>query len=316
LSNSAIRKTGDEPGFQDEELNEAYEIAKNQPDTEFSIIPLRLEDCHRGDHRLTLYQQYGLFNYLENGLDKLAINIGGNSLADSEAIDERSDDERLLDILKAKAAAEYFAGRINDPILLNSIKEYTDHLQLILELKNELRVAAAQIETQKYLTEYHRADITEFRRLIETALRNPVPIEIKTIVSSKLQSYIELTFEVSPQISLIQESLNEFREQLPQGSDGVKSVDDLKLSLEHLEKSNSKEEVTESSAMSKFRRFLENVDNGNTTAGNVIKTTKDGIDIARKLAGQYNQLAQWCGLPQVPEPFTKIQFLSDQARYL
>ena len=48
-----------------------------------------------------------------------------------------------------------------------------------------------------------------------------------------------------------------------------------------------------------------NVDKAESTAGKVIKTTKDGIDIARELAGHYNQIAQWCGLPRVPKPFTK-----------
>ena len=49
LSNAAVKKTGDEPGFQDHELNEAYEIARNQPEQEFTIISIRLEDCPRGD---------------------------------------------------------------------------------------------------------------------------------------------------------------------------------------------------------------------------------------------------------------------------
>ena len=51
LSNAAICKTGDEPGFQDHELNEAYNIAKDLPEQDFAIIPVRIEDCQRGDHR-------------------------------------------------------------------------------------------------------------------------------------------------------------------------------------------------------------------------------------------------------------------------
>ena len=30
---------------------------------------------------------------------------------------------------------------------------------------------------------------------------------------------------------------------------------------------------------------------------------KDGVGIAQKLARHYNGIAQWCGLPVVPEPF-------------
>ena len=44
ISEAALKKTGDEtPGFQDKELNRAYEIAIMQPEEEFSIVPVRVE---------------------------------------------------------------------------------------------------------------------------------------------------------------------------------------------------------------------------------------------------------------------------------
>jgi tetratricopeptide (TPR) repeat protein len=118
LSNAAIRKTGDEPGFQDHELNEAYNIARDQADQEFTIIPVRLEDCRRGDHRLTLFQQYDLFEDFDGKLDKLAVNLGGISLSDPTAKDERTDNEKLAADLLAKANAEYYAGRLQQSITL------------------------------------------------------------------------------------------------------------------------------------------------------------------------------------------------------
>jgi tetratricopeptide (TPR) repeat protein len=118
ISNAAIRKTGDEPGFQDEELNEAYDIAKNQPEQEFSIIPARIEDCDRGDHRLNMFQQYDLFDDFDKGLDRLAVDMGGISLSDASAKDERNEDQKLIDNLFAKAAAEYYAGKFMESIKL------------------------------------------------------------------------------------------------------------------------------------------------------------------------------------------------------
>jgi tetratricopeptide (TPR) repeat protein len=118
ISNAAIRKTGDEPGFQDEELNEAYEIAKSQSVTEFAILPVRLEDCHRGDHRLTLYQQYDIFENPEKVLDKLAVHMGGISLSDSTTKDERTDTKKFIDTLYDKAVAESHAGRFKESIAL------------------------------------------------------------------------------------------------------------------------------------------------------------------------------------------------------
>jgi len=111
ISNAALKKTGiEERGFQGDELQQAYEIARIQPEGVFTIVPVRLEDCSRGDHRLAPYQQYDLFNDLEAELDNLAVNLGGISLADSFAEDTRSEDEKILSSLMGRAEAAYYAG--------------------------------------------------------------------------------------------------------------------------------------------------------------------------------------------------------------
>ena len=184
-------------------------------------------------------------------------------------------------------------------------EKFTDDPILTLELKNELNYAKARIESQREIIQYQRIDINELRKLIGTGLRNPAPIYIQPTATSSLQSDIRIDLEFSPNISIIQGSLNELKDQLPAGSEEAETVMKLQDSLQEIKKEESPEKVAESSAMSKFLRFLENVDKAETTAGKIIKKTKDGIDIARKLAGHYNQIAQWCGLPQVPEPFVK-----------
>jgi hypothetical protein len=60
VSNAALRKTGTDPGFLDEELDAAYQFAKDLPVKDFTIVPVLLEDCDRGDHRLKSFQQYAL----------------------------------------------------------------------------------------------------------------------------------------------------------------------------------------------------------------------------------------------------------------
>ncbi len=55
LSEAAIRKLGDQPSYQDEELELAFDIAQAQDAHSFTIIPVRLEDCGRGDHRVAMF---------------------------------------------------------------------------------------------------------------------------------------------------------------------------------------------------------------------------------------------------------------------
>ena len=67
---------------------------------------------------LTLFQQYDLFDDFDTGLDKLAVNMGGVSLLNPEAKDERSADAKFLDSLHDKAFAESSAGRYMESITL------------------------------------------------------------------------------------------------------------------------------------------------------------------------------------------------------
>jgi tetratricopeptide (TPR) repeat protein len=113
ISNAALRKTGDKrPGFQDHELNRAYDIAMDQPGSEFTIVPIRIEDCGRGDGdvRLTSFQQYDLFDDFKKGLDKLAVVLGGISLSDALKEDIRSKDQQVIESLMGRASALFYAG--------------------------------------------------------------------------------------------------------------------------------------------------------------------------------------------------------------
>ncbi|MDR4498270.1 MAG: TIR domain-containing protein [Candidatus Scalindua sp.] len=123
ISEAALRKTGDErPGFQDEELNRAYNIAEKQPDKDFAIVPVRIEECGRGDFRLSCFHQYDLFEDIEKGLDKLAVHLGGSSLSDITAKDERTEDEKIIEHLMCKDQAAYFAAEYEKSIaILNSV---------------------------------------------------------------------------------------------------------------------------------------------------------------------------------------------------
>lgn len=129
ISKAALKKTGNEPGFQDEELQQAYEIARVQPEDAFTIVPIRLEDCGRGDHRLSPHQQYDLFNDLEAGMDKLAVDLGGISLSNRLLEDTRNDDEKIIDMLDGKAIAHYYAGDLGKSldVFTSIILSYPDY---------------------------------------------------------------------------------------------------------------------------------------------------------------------------------------------
>lgn len=90
----------------------------NQAPSEFKIIPLRLEDCDRGDHRLSVYQQYDLFEDFEGTLNKLAVHLGGCSLKETIIKEEKSQDENLIEALSGKAEMAYYENDCENALAL------------------------------------------------------------------------------------------------------------------------------------------------------------------------------------------------------
>ena len=118
ISEAALRKTGNEPGFQDVELNYAHDIAQAQDPQSFQIIPIRLEDCDRGDHRLSVWQQFDLFEDWDGTLNRLAVQIGGTALEVSRPEPPPSAEEVLREGLQGKMRAFYFAGNFDQAIVM------------------------------------------------------------------------------------------------------------------------------------------------------------------------------------------------------
>ena len=128
ISIAALRKTGDKPGFTDNELEMAYEIAMAQPEHEFTIVPIRIEECKAKDFRISSFQQYDLFPDFESALDALAFRLGGLSIADSITPDEEKYDKLIVESLLGRFASCFYA------------KDYERALQLIssiIEIDND-----------------------------------------------------------------------------------------------------------------------------------------------------------------------------------
>lgn len=111
LSNHTLQNPEDKKhGFQDYELNKAYNITQEKSDEESTIVPVLIEDCGQGKNFLAGSSQYNIFKGSKKELDRLAINLGGISLSDANARDKRTDDEKAIECLMGKATVTYYAG--------------------------------------------------------------------------------------------------------------------------------------------------------------------------------------------------------------
>jgi hypothetical protein len=57
--------------------------------------------------------------------------------------------------------------------------------------------------------------------------------------------------------------------------------------------------------MSKFKRLIDKVTDTGSELNSAIKKAERGWEIFSDLAGKYNKLAEWCGLPVVPSALIK-----------
>lgn len=131
ISNTALQKTENGSGFIDAELQQAYEIAMAQDERYFTIIPVRLENVDRGDHRLSIFQQYDLFDDWERAVDKLAVYLGGKALASVIEKEKQTEEKKLLFSLMGKADAAAYSKEYNKAVVfleaaISMITDYAD----------------------------------------------------------------------------------------------------------------------------------------------------------------------------------------------
>jgi len=93
-------------------------------------------------------------------------------------------------------------------------------------------------------------------------------------------------------------------ESTPEIEHTLNELEALKNEFDEIDDANTKEDI-KPTTISKIGQFLEKFNDPNTTEGKVIQGIKTGVSIAQDLAKQYNSIAQWFALPQVPTLFLK-----------
>lgn len=175
-----------------------------------------------------------------------------------------------------------------------------DNQRFVLELRQELRIAQVRIEGQKDILALQESRIDQLLSIIGAGLSKAVPITIE------FKPEIAITNAQTNQIvSGAIETLDELKELLPTTGAAQVSVEDLQRSLEDIELETNPVKVKQSGVLDKFRAFLDKAGDSSGDFKAVLDATGQGFEMLQKLAGKYNRIAEWCGLPQVPSVFTK-----------
>ena len=85
----------------------------------------------------------------------------------------------------------------------------------------------------------------------------------------------------------------------------AEALEDAAGALSQAEQCTTPEEVKKKGIINKLKRIINELEDENSTLYKTIRGIKNGISIAKDIANGYNDIAQWCGLPQVPKLFLK-----------
>lgn len=173
--------------------------------------------------------------------------------------------------------------------------------KLILELRNELRIAKFRLESQQDIIGMQSNRIDQLLTIVGNGLSQKSHVMIDFKPSITLSSHVSINQDISAALGHV----NELMEELPSSTDSYFALKELEGSLSSIENDNDPESVRHSPAMSKFKRLIEKaIDNG-SELNSAIKKAESGWKIFSELAEKYNKVAEWCGLPVVPSALIK-----------
>lgn len=122
----------------------------------------------------------------------------------------------------------------------------------------------------------------------------------------------EINIEIRNEIQELANTLGNMKEDILDGIEDevereklAKEMQKVEDAIEEVGQMGRKEEVRSSRAMDRVRRFIDKLDDVSTRAGKAIRSIENGIGYAQDLAKNYNRIAQWFGLPVVPDVFLK-----------
>lgn len=180
-------------------------------------------------------------------------------------------------------------------------EKFANSDKLIIELRNELRIAKFRLEAQQDIIGMQNGRIDQLLNIVGSGLsqKHEVLIDFKPTIT--LSNSITINQDVAAALG----NLNELMDELPESNDAYFALKELEGSLVSIETDNDQESVRRSPAMSKFKRLIDKVADAGSDLNSAIRKAERGWVIFSDLAEKYNKLAEWCGLPVVPSALIK-----------
>jgi hypothetical protein len=173
--------------------------------------------------------------------------------------------------------------------------------KILLDLRNELRIAQLRIESQQDIIAVQDKNIDKLMTIIGDGLNiaqaRPISLNISPAFNNNQ------SVRINSSISVAINQVTELLESLPPTAEAEEmaiALKDLSRSLEAVEYESDPIKIRESAGISKLGRFLKRLQAGNTEFVKAIDSFDKGRKLVTGLISTYNRIALICGLPSIP----------------
>ncbi|QNH50193.1 hypothetical protein HWI77_10630 [Acinetobacter venetianus] len=171
-----------------------------------------------------------------------------------------------------------------------------------LELKNQLNLFKFQVESQKEIIALQNGQILDLKQIVDKAL-SPISHPPVTIIN-QLHNSQSTNINHKAEISKSNDDLEELIDLAD--SDGLKNkLALIQNALDINRNSDNPEDVKDSNGMKKLAKFLKEANEVGTEANSLADKGGKALELIKSLGRSYNSIAQWCGMPVIPNVFVK-----------
>ncbi len=179
---------------------------------------------------------------------------------------------------------------------------------LILELKQQVTHLKQQVEFKNFQIQFLENQVDNYYNLLNIEKSNPATIAINALTqststsnsSSELNSEISINLKI--EIPKLQSELLEAKANLPNDAPESlkKEIEDIDHELMEQREIADKSDVNQV-PLRKIKRLFDNLSNEDSEWNKTLSKSKKLKESLQNLGKTYNKIAQWTGLPNIPD---------------
>jgi UDP-N-acetylglucosamine 1-carboxyvinyltransferase len=237
------------------------------------------------------------------------VNFNVNSVSDGIVIEVFVEDPKNVTEI-AKHFHEYvkFIEHDSDKVRVTFTSDEASVKKdiFIIGLKNEIQQLKIKLEMRELENKYISNILRSERRMIKRfhMVAPTVNINLHQDISQTTAVTLNIYELYKQELPQLQKDLFKIKNRMQNDRDDIKNrINDIVKQISAVKPDISDKKDIPKNKYGKLRKFLIDASDKNSDLGKSINTLKDGLKLIQSISKRYNKIAQWFGLPQVPDVF-------------